>query len=56
MNTREKTVAVHSRIPASDAAEISKAAHEQPVSVTVSRMLAFIVREWADKRRSPKKK
>lgn len=52
----EKTVPVHARLSESDVAEVDKAANEQPIPVSRSYMLAIIVRQWADKRRSPKKR
>jgi hypothetical protein len=52
----EKTVPIHARLSESDVAEIDKAASEQPIPVSRSYMVALIVREWRDKRRSPKRK
>jgi hypothetical protein len=52
----EKTVPIHARLTESDVAEIERAAKEQPIPVSRSYMLAIIVRQWADKRRSPKKR
>lgn len=55
MSKKVRTVAVHARIPASDVAEVDKAADEELVSR--SNMIARIVREWAKVRqRSPKKR
>jgi hypothetical protein len=57
MAKKEKTTPVHARIPDSDVAEVDKAAEQRkPFAVSRSLMIATIVREWADKRRSPKKK
>jgi hypothetical protein len=52
----EKTVPIYARLSESDVDELDKAAAEQkPFAVSRSLMVAMIVREWADKRRSPKK-
>lgn len=49
-----RTVPVHARIPESDVAVVDKAADEELVSR--STMIARIVREWAKRRQSPKRK
>jgi metal-responsive CopG/Arc/MetJ family transcriptional regulator len=54
MSKRVRTVAVHARIAEEDVAEIDKAADEELTSR--SNMLARIVREWAKRRASPKKR
>lgn len=56
MKKSEKTVPIYARIPESDVAELDKAASEQPIAVSRSMMIALIVREWASKRRPPKKR
>ncbi len=49
-----KTVTIHARLPESDVAEVDKAAGEELSSR--SNMLARIVREWARRRLSTKRK
>jgi L-aminopeptidase/D-esterase-like protein len=57
MAKKQTTVPVYARLPESDVAEVDKAAEQQkPFAVSRSLMIATIVREWADKRRSPKKR
>lgn len=53
---KEKTVSIHARVVESDAAEIKKSADNQPIPVSTSYMVAMIIREWANRQRSPKKK
>lgn len=56
MSKKEKTVLVHARILESDVAELDKAASEQPIRVSRSMQIALAIRDWASRRRSPKKK
>jgi hypothetical protein len=56
MGKKEKTVLIHARIPEADAAEVQRAAEEQPIAASFSRMVALIIRDWANRRRSQKKK
>jgi hypothetical protein len=57
MAKKEKTVPIHARLPESDVAAVDKAAGEQkPFAVSRSLMIATIIREWASRRRSPKKR
>lgn len=56
MAKKEKTVAIHARLSESDVAEVDKAAERQPIPVSRSHMIALIVRDWINRRRSPKKR
>lgn len=52
-----KTVPIHARLTEADLAAVDRAAAEQkPFPVSRSTMLAIIVREWAERRESPKRK
>lgn len=53
---QEKTVPIYARVLESDVAVLDRVAAEQPIAVSRSHMIALIVRAWADKQRSPKKK
>ena len=57
MAKKEKSVAIHARVPQSDVDVLDKVAGEQMVPVTRSMLVATIIREWVENRRqSPKKK
>jgi hypothetical protein len=56
MAKKMKTVPIHARLPESDVTELEKAASEQPIPVSRSMMIALVVREWVQRRQSPKKK
>jgi hypothetical protein len=55
--SKVKTVPIQVRVTESDVAALDKAAQGwKPLPVTRSLLVAMIVREWVEKRQSPKKK
>jgi len=56
MAKKETTVPIYARLPKSDVDELDKAAEQQSIPVSRSMMVALIVREWVQNRRSPKKR